>query len=57
MPDRPVAPLWPVALLVALALTGIAVQAFELVDARALLDWARGLAAHWWFGVSSFSVQ
>lgn len=47
MPDRPVAPLWPVALLVALAVTGIAVQAFELVDARALLDWARGLAAHW----------
>lgn len=57
MPDRPVAPLWPVALLVALAVTGIAVQAFELVDARALLDWARGLAAHWWFAVALVLLQ
>ena len=42
-------PLWPMALLAVLAVLGLAVQALDLVDARALLDWARGLTAHWWF--------
>ncbi len=41
----------------ALAVTGIAVQAFELVDASALLDWARGLAAHWWLAVALVLLQ
>lgn len=41
----------------ALAVTGIAVQAFELVDASALLDWARGLAAHWWLVVALVLLQ
>ena len=43
--------------LVVLAVTGLAVQALDLVDARALLGWARGLAAHWWFVVVLVLLQ
>lgn len=51
------APLWPVAGLATLAVIGLAVQALDLVDVRALLDWARGLAAHWWFVVLLLVLQ
>lgn len=57
MPDRRFSPWWSMLVLVVLAVTGLAVQVLDLVDARAWLDWARGLAAHWWFVVVLLLLQ
>lgn len=48
MPGRSLADFWPVILLAALAVAGLAVEAFDLVDWREALARARGHAAHWW---------
>lgn len=57
MPERSVAPLWPLALLAVLAVLGVAAEALDLVDARAALHWARGYAAHWWFAPALVLLQ
>jgi uncharacterized membrane protein YdjX (TVP38/TMEM64 family) len=57
MPERPLAPLWPLAVLAALAVIGIAAAAFDLVDARAALHWARDYAANWWFALALVLLQ
>ncbi|GMV44894.1 MAG: hypothetical protein AMXMBFR66_02920 [Pseudomonadota bacterium] len=57
MPARSIAPRWPLAVLAVLVASGLAAQFFELVDARAALDWARGQAAHWWFGPALVLLQ
>jgi uncharacterized membrane protein YdjX (TVP38/TMEM64 family) len=55
--DRRFAPLWPLALLAALAALGIAAHAFDLVDARAALEWARRHAARWWLAPALVLLQ
>lgn len=57
MPEARISAWCPMALLVLLVVAGLGVEAFDLMDARALLDWARGLASHWWFAVVLVLVQ
>lgn len=57
MPERPFVPLWPLAVLAALVAAGLTAQWSGLIDARALLDWARGYAAHWWVAPALVLLQ
>ncbi|MBS3911573.1 MAG: VTT domain-containing protein [Hydrogenophaga sp.] len=49
MPSHRFSPWWPMLVLGVLAVTGLAAQAFDVVDLRVWLEWARSLTVHWWF--------
>lgn len=48
-PGHPAASAWPLILLAALVVLGLAAHMLDLVDLHTALDWARGHAAQWWF--------